>query len=381
MARWPTVALGEVAPVHRRPVETSPEGSYLQVAARSFGRGSFRKPILNGDEITWQNLFQVRAGDLLFSNIKAWEGAVAVISQDDDGLFCSHRYITCVADQCRALPSFLGWFFRTPRAVWALGAASPGSADRNRTLSISALKAIRVPLPPLEEQRRIVARLDRIQRLVSEALELRKTIRDEYERLSRDIVYAKPERTIPLRQVLRKREHDISVIPDVIYPFAGVYSFGRGVFAAGSKPGSQTSYKVLARIMPGQLIYPKLMAWEGALGIVPERCGGRFVSPEFCVFDCDTSIILPEVLGVVFRDPSIWSSLRGTSKGTNVRRQRLNPGTFLEITVPVPSMQTQVFVKSMYERRDREMNAISGDNELEALLPAMLHEIFGEAEA
>jgi type I restriction enzyme R subunit len=47
------------------------------IAVRSFGRGTFHKPPLNGNEVTWEKPFLVKAGDILVSNIKAWEGALA----------------------------------------------------------------------------------------------------------------------------------------------------------------------------------------------------------------------------------------------------------------------------------------------------------------
>ena len=74
----------------------------------------------------------------------------------------SHRYLTCVPDSRRALAGFLFQFLRTPAGVAQIQAVSPGSAERNRTLSTKGLANVRVPLPPLDEQRRIVARLDTV---------------------------------------------------------------------------------------------------------------------------------------------------------------------------------------------------------------------------
>ena len=54
------------------------EKSYPQIAGRAFGRGTFHKPALEGSEVTWEKPFRVEAGDILISNIKAWEGAIAV---------------------------------------------------------------------------------------------------------------------------------------------------------------------------------------------------------------------------------------------------------------------------------------------------------------
>jgi type I restriction enzyme S subunit len=68
--------------------------SYPQIAVRSFGRGTFHKPPLAGSEMTWQKAFLVNANDILISNIKAWEGAIAVTSCSDGGWFGSHRYLT-----------------------------------------------------------------------------------------------------------------------------------------------------------------------------------------------------------------------------------------------------------------------------------------------
>jgi type I restriction enzyme S subunit len=49
----------------------------------------------------------------------------------------------------------------------------PGSAGRNRVLSIKRIPEVIVPLPPLEEQRRIVARIEALSAKIEEARTLR----------------------------------------------------------------------------------------------------------------------------------------------------------------------------------------------------------------
>lgn len=67
---------------------------------------------------------------------------------------------------------------------------------------------------------------------------------------------------------------DVAVDGSVPYRFAGVYSFGRGVFPSVVKSGSEFSYERLSTVRTGDFIYPKLMAWEGALGVVPPEWDG-----------------------------------------------------------------------------------------------------------
>lgn len=117
-----------------------------------FGRGLFEKPPLRGDSLTWQKLFLIKEGDLVVSNIKAWEGAFAVADAAHHGAVGSHRYLTSVVDRRRATPGFVWFFLQSPLGIAQLQAASPGSADRNRTLSQDRFAAIEVPLPSLDAQ-------------------------------------------------------------------------------------------------------------------------------------------------------------------------------------------------------------------------------------
>ncbi len=152
-AEW--IEMGEIAPLHRRRIEIEPDGKYPELGARSFGRGIFHKPTLNGSDLTWQKLFRVHSGDIVFSNIKAWEGAIAVAGESDHNRCGSHRYLTCVVDSNRALPDFVCFYLLTNDGLEKIGKASPGSADRNRTLSMKRLENVTVPIPPLEIQQEI----------------------------------------------------------------------------------------------------------------------------------------------------------------------------------------------------------------------------------
>jgi type I restriction enzyme, S subunit len=144
--------MGDVAPIIRRPVVIEPNAVYAELGVRSFGKGLFKKPDLHGADLTWQKLFRIHRDDIVFSNIKAWEGAFAVAEQPHHGRVGSHRYLTCVVDPQRALPSFLWYFLQSGEGLAQVQAASPGSADRNRTLNQKKLSGIQVPTPTLDAQ-------------------------------------------------------------------------------------------------------------------------------------------------------------------------------------------------------------------------------------
>ena len=143
----------QVAPLVRRPVDVQPDESYPELGVRSFGRGTFHKPALVGSRLTWQRLFRIHESDLVFSNIKAWEGAFAVAEPEDDNRVGSHRYLACVPTPGLATARFICFYLQTPEGAEKMATASPGSADRNRTLGLKKLAAITVPVPSIEKQR------------------------------------------------------------------------------------------------------------------------------------------------------------------------------------------------------------------------------------
>ena len=148
----PLRPMAEVAPVIRRSVQINMAAHYREVGARSFGKGLFSKPDFDGAEATWEKPVWIQSGDLVLSNIKAWEGAIAVAGDEHADCIASHRYITCVPDADQVTAEFLAYYLLSEDGLEKIGFASPGTADRNRTLSLSNLSKIEVPVPPLAVQ-------------------------------------------------------------------------------------------------------------------------------------------------------------------------------------------------------------------------------------
>ncbi|MFT6906017.1 MAG: type I restriction enzyme S subunit [Oleiphilaceae bacterium] len=152
IADAPYKTMAEVAPIVRRKQDISFDGKYPELGARSFGKGIFHKPTLIGSELEWQKLFNIHSGDLVMSNIKAWEGAIAAAGERDKDRVASHRYITCVPKTDITNAKFLSFYLLSNEGIEKIRDASPGSADRNRTLGMRRLEKIEVPVPNYNEQ-------------------------------------------------------------------------------------------------------------------------------------------------------------------------------------------------------------------------------------
>lgn len=375
---WPQVALGEVLKldIDRVPIDAS--ATYKMVGVYSFGRGLFDREPVVGNNTSYKQFYRLAADHVVMSQLFGWEGALAISSNEFEGKYVSPQFPTFRVINELLNRDFLGWCMRQPSFWKDLGSRTKGMGDRRRTLNPDALFATKIPLPPLAEQQRIVARIEDLAVKIEEARRLRRLAVEEAKALCRSIVFGDPnEVPTPMYDLVKLRGHDVQVKADQTYHFAGVYCFGRGVFRGQKKSGMEFAYKQLCRLSAGNFVYPKLMAWEGALGVVPKECDGLYVSPEFPVFDIDESRVLQETLDVYFRTPSVWPLLSGASTGTNVRRRRLNPKDFLAYKIPLPTMQSQLMLRQVMQKTDT-LNRLQSDTsaELDAMLPSILNKAF-----
>lgn len=146
----------EVAPIVRRDVTVDLEASYAELGIRSFGKGTFHKPTITGQELGDKRVYRIEPGDLLFSNVFAWEGAIAVARREDLGRVGSHRFISCVPHGGLTTAEYLRFYFLTDEGIAKIREASPGGAGRNRTLGLSKLMEIQVPEPTTKLQKQFV---------------------------------------------------------------------------------------------------------------------------------------------------------------------------------------------------------------------------------
>ena len=144
--------LAEVAPIVRRPIEIDLDREYEEIGIRSFHKGVFFKCTSAGADISHKKMFQMCPSDLVFSNIMAWEGAIAVVRSQDRDRIGVHRFITCVPASGISDPHFLWFYFQTVKGFQKIVEASPATIARNRTLSVKKLEAIEVPVPAFEKQ-------------------------------------------------------------------------------------------------------------------------------------------------------------------------------------------------------------------------------------
>ena len=153
---WQKFKFGDFLVLTLRKVP-KPSTSYLALGIRSHGKGTFSRDVDDPSKVEMTELYEVKKDDLIVNITFAWEGAIALVKQSDEGCLVSHRFPTYVFNQKLALPEFFKYLMLSKRFFFELRLISPGGAGRNRVLNKKDFLNIKVKLPSVEEQHKIAA--------------------------------------------------------------------------------------------------------------------------------------------------------------------------------------------------------------------------------
>ena len=175
---WPTVRLGEVLKRSEEIAAPEAERQYHELTVRLWGKGVISRGLVSGLELSSARRFVAHAGQFVLSKIDARNGAIGIVPDELDGAIVSTDFPLFNLDTSRLDLKFLAWLSKTAGFVESCIRASEGTTNRVR-LQEDKFYALEIPLPPLAEQRRVVARIEELAAQIHEARSLRHQAAEE----------------------------------------------------------------------------------------------------------------------------------------------------------------------------------------------------------
>ena len=151
-----------------KPIEVIQDEQYFQIGIRSHGKGIFHKEPVSGKDLGNKRVFWVVPNALVVNIVFAWERAIAVTSESEQGLIASHRFPMYLPKDNLSNVKFLRSLFITDKGKSYLELASPGGAGRNKTLGQSNFSELKIDLPCVEEQTKIASFLSAVDEKISQ---------------------------------------------------------------------------------------------------------------------------------------------------------------------------------------------------------------------
>lgn len=390
--RFAMVPLGDVLAKSEEWITLEPDNRYQEVTVRLWGKGVVQRREVTGAEIAARRRLVVRSQQFILSRIDARNGAFGLVPDSLDGAVVSNDFPVFAPNRSRILPTFLSWISKTRAFVDLCKAASEGTTNRVR-LAEDRFLGMKIPLPSLDQQRKIVARIDELAAKIKEACSLRRRAADEVEALMAssitqalggipldghlgDIFHEKPkngwsarcdnaESGVPVLSLgavtgFRYRESEFKRTSEPTSALAHYWLRDGDLLITRSNTPELVGHAAIYNGSPNPCIYPDLMM---RLNVDEEQADKRFVHYWL------RSIPVREYIG-------------HAAKGTSPTMKKLSQGAVTNIPFParlsLPEQRRIVaYLNDLQAKIDMlEQSQTKTAAELDALLPSVLDEAF-----
>jgi type I restriction enzyme S subunit len=383
---WQTVPLGKILNrVERFEVKDDLQ-MYHFAGTYSFARGIFAGEKKEGTTFRLDRIQRIRKGDFIYCKIMAWEGAFGIAPEETDGCVMSGAFVVYEIDRSKVDSKFIEYYFKQEPVWKTIGSQSTGTNVRRRSLHPDQFEKSTIPLPPLDEQRRIVARIQALADRIAAAQSLRIEANNDSERLFSSKAFqifqnlAATYTPIPIGKTFTYRN-------DLIHPTDGQSGEIRfiGLQHIESNTGKRIGEdKLYAESLsgrkfifsPGDIVYGYLRPYLNKVWIAD--CEG-VCSVDQYVIQPKSKIIDTKYLWHFMRSPVFLE--KAIELTHNLLLPRLRTGLLNSILTPVPPLAEQRRIVVYLDHLQTRVTALrtaqaETERQLNALLPSILDRAF-----
>lgn len=233
------------------------------------------------------------------------------------------------------------------------------------------LSKVKIPLPPLPEQKAIAKALSLMDTTINKNNQLiaQKELRKKW--LMQNLLTGKK----------RLKEFDsekwkIRLLEDVLIPVSrpvdkptteflalGIRSHGKGTFLKPDFEPGKIMMETLYVVKENDLIVNITFAWEGAIAIVKKGDDGALVSHRFPTFNFNPKTGIVDYFRHLILQPRFRYLLDLISPGGAGRNRVLSKKDFLKLEVKIPTIEEQTAIAQVLQAADKEITLLKAKTE------------------
>ena len=179
---FPIAPLREVLVQYQEYIENPEPKVYPKLSVKLYGKGVVIDESVEGATLKMKRHQIAKSGQVILSEIWGKKGAIGFVPSEGHGALCTSHFFLFDVCHDKLNPKYLQAIFTANYLQSQLDSEAKGTTGY-AAVRPKNLLAAEIPLPPLEEQQRIVARIEELAIRIDEARGLRKETIDEAEAL------------------------------------------------------------------------------------------------------------------------------------------------------------------------------------------------------
>jgi type I restriction enzyme, S subunit len=352
-AEWVRAPLARFLRLSTDTVDVDPGLVYPTIGVLNRGRGLLYRDPVAGSSTSYAKLNRIGPGKLVYSRLKAFEGAITVTPEDLPESFASQEFPTFAF-----LPDADPGFFRiltTTQGMWdALQAASKGMGGRRERVKPADFLDIVIDMPPLPVQVRIVEVLDAVDAQIAALSKEAGAVDRVSMAVAEGLLPGEP--TVELGTVLAGieggRSPQASSSPpgadetgvlkvSAVTPFRFVPEESKALLPGTTMPKS-------ALVRPGDVLITRANTplKVGAVARVPADVRSGLYLADKTLRLIPSSKLDPDFLVVAMALKSARSHLTSSATGTSASMFNISQERIRETPIPLPEIERQQEISS-----------------------------------
>jgi len=385
---WQTVSLGEFLTERKEFFTIDDFSRYKRARVQSHGKGIVLRDEIDGTEIKTKKQQAARTGEFLVAEIDAKVGGFGIVPPELDGAVVSSHYFLFQINEKKCLKDWLYWFVRynsLEDQVKAQGSTNYAAIRPSHVLNFE------IPLPPLDEQHRIVERVQTLSACIAKVQSMREDSIEEADALQNAILLkifdelknrVKPlpigETNLIFNNLTRNPQKN-QPNEEFLYVDIAAVENGTGKITSPQKiMGSNAPSRARRVIRENDIILSTVRPNLKAFAIVPPELDNQICSTGFAVFSSNPEI-LPNFLLYQFFSPYFVNQAIETVTGGHYPALNDKALNLIEIIIPPLDEQRRIvaYLDSVQARLAslKQLQAET-QKELNALLPSVLDRAF-----
>jgi type I restriction enzyme S subunit len=382
MNNWPRIRLGEVLRQRKEFITIDDLTIYKRPRVKLHVQGIILRDEVPGALIKTKTQQVCKTGEFLVAEIDAKVGGFGIVPDNLHGAIVSSHYFLFVIGESKLDLHFLDYFIRTPAfrdQVEAQGSTNYAAIRPSHVLDYE------IPLPPLAEQQRIVAQIEKLAVKIREARIHRQEATNEIEMLlasASDKIFKLKNgwKTMAVGDFCEPAQYGYteSATNEQIGPhLLRITDIQNGHVKWDLVPYCRCPEPGKYLLKTGDLVFARTGATTGKSFVIRGCPDAVFASYLIRLRVHDTVSI--DYLYRYFQSPSYWKQISDEKKGTG--QPNLNGSKLMRLKIPIAPAKEQHRIVDELNALQEEANRLKHlqtetATELDALLPAILDRAF-----
>ena len=341
------VEFSENLPTYLRITDIDDDGNF----------STLKKASVNGEN---SDNYILQKGDIVFARTGATVGKTYLFKETDGKLVFAGFLIRYRPDENILDVKHLKYF--TDSSIYWNWVKTTSMRSGQPGINAAEYSSLKIPLPPLPEQRAIAKALSLMDTTINlnNQLVAQKELRKKW--LMQNLLTGKKRlkgfsgewKTHRLKNVLVPVSRPVDK-PLEAFLALGIRSHGKGTFLKPDFEPEKIAMETLYEVKENDLIVNITFAWEGAIAIVKPEDDGALVSHRFPTFNFNSKTGVVDYFRHLILQPRFRYMLDLISPGGAGRNRVLSQKDFLKLEVKIPKVDEQTAIAKVLQAADKEI--------------------------